>query len=708
MKCPQCGAWNQASLPRCFRCGAPLSSAQPPDTSWKEALAEVEPENVYITFEEAADPAELSEHTKEIKEKETLGREMEELKERRVRGQDHLQKLRATARATHEAIANASIIRPVGEVDEDTQPPGESAQDTAPVEELPKGRRSRRRRQAGDADADTGTQKTPAPEHPPQEPRSVTQALVDARPWERKVFVYVDEEDAPVLYDGYVRTPVDMPPRDTIMQPSDPMFYEHQMATWAASQVDTVATTAYRRKGVSSRTQKALRKGMAPGVRIALWAVVLILAAGGTTAGVLWAIESLGMRESSASAELTRSTIDQETNAEGVPVTRINIEGREGTQIYIKELNKSYVVTGGMAVIEIPDYTWFENRSDIDTDTMEVTLTPYIKYSAGEQKAMSPIVYTINVPLSSARLVRPDSQYLEVSTSIFEIRLQVDRGSSVIIDGDNVTSMIDANGYVSKNVQVQPTGENRIAVSVRNNYAREYAFVVTLYRAPQELSLEMIPTMQSESDSDTMQITGTTVQGATISIESPHVETSLDLTDQDESGLFSFQAYFPHIGDNEVVVRAQLGDKQAVVTHVVYYMPNADVYTRRAWPMDAANYTDIVKNVDLRKNQIYLCTGRITEILSDRPQIAIMNTGTDEVPRNVVIDNSTKTHWELGKKYDLYADAYTLYGTMPRLTARYTYEILDPTEEPNTTIAPTEIPEEAMTNPPVDENDMPG
>ena len=24
MKCPRCGAWNRASLPRCFQCGAPL------------------------------------------------------------------------------------------------------------------------------------------------------------------------------------------------------------------------------------------------------------------------------------------------------------------------------------------------------------------------------------------------------------------------------------------------------------------------------------------------------------------------------------------------------------------------------------------------------------------------------------------------------------------------------------------------------------
>ena len=39
MKCPQCGAWNQASLPRCFRCGHALSAADAVRPDWRNDFA---------------------------------------------------------------------------------------------------------------------------------------------------------------------------------------------------------------------------------------------------------------------------------------------------------------------------------------------------------------------------------------------------------------------------------------------------------------------------------------------------------------------------------------------------------------------------------------------------------------------------------------------------------------------------------------------
>ena len=38
MKCPQCGQWNRASLPRCQKCGAPLAQDGAALPEWRTAL----------------------------------------------------------------------------------------------------------------------------------------------------------------------------------------------------------------------------------------------------------------------------------------------------------------------------------------------------------------------------------------------------------------------------------------------------------------------------------------------------------------------------------------------------------------------------------------------------------------------------------------------------------------------------------------------
>ena len=60
-------------------------------------------------------------------------------------------------------------------------------------------------------------------------------------------------------------------------------------------------------------------------------------------------------------------------------------------------------------------------------------------------------------------------------------------------------------------------------------------------------------------------------------------------------------------------------------------------------------------------------------LISTAPQMAIMNIGDDVFEKLVMIENSSKTTWEVGEKYRIYGEAYGLYDTMPRLTVRYTY-----------------------------------
>ena len=51
----------------------------------------------------------------------------------------------------------------------------------------------------------------------------------------------------------------------------------------------------------------------------------------------------------------------------------------------------------------------------------------------------------------------------------------------------------------------------------------------------------------------------------------------------------------------------------------------------------------------------------------------IVNTSDDGKSQPVVLENYSRTKWEVGKYYRIYADAESTYNGMPLLNARYTY-----------------------------------
>jgi hypothetical protein len=196
----------------------------------------------------------------------------------------------------------------------------------------------------------------------------------------------------------------------------------------------------------------------------------------------------------------------------------------------------------------------------------------------------------------------------------------------------------------------------------------------------QEVPLDLVSDQTYTSSKKSMKITATTIPGANVNVLTPH--TDLDITNIASDGTFSFFAVFNQIGSNEVTIQADIPGRQpSVLDFQVYYVPPVDEYTKKAWGLDTtnaglANYADILSNnaQRVKSTQIYQCIGVITEIISTKPQLAIMNTGTEEKTQYVMLENSTRTTWEVGNSYKIFADAFGMYNDMPRLVARYTYK----------------------------------
>ena len=594
MRCPQCGRWNRASLPRCFYCGAALPDTPEARVNREQPAAGDAPQpsaSVIYAVTEGGEGA-----VPRPDERDSLAKEMQSFHVRRKRGEEEQQRIRREVSLGGIAPTTRSVHIETGPTPIYSDPTAE-----APENDVPEG--------------ETRPGAIPAPRFSKQIPQ------------------YGDASDSaayqPLWSDDYRPRP-------------------------------------------RARTMNRGRRVHFLGISrfFPMLAMVLVLGAA-LYCGYQFVLEPL----------LNREKVSLQDQVEIIPsllgdmaAHTIRIPAEDGAQIYIKELRKSYIAAGGYAEITVADYVWYELNSAIEDETMDVTLTPYIKTSAGEQKLMETITYTIEIPLSPLLLVTPDSEYLEVSTSPYNIRFRVAQNSTVFINGEDYSSYVNTqDGYISYNALVAAVGNNEIEIVVNCQYYRQNRKVITLYRAPQDIPLELNATLGNTSANQLMDIRGTTMPGVNLTVLSPYEE--LDTTDLKAYGTFSFKAKFNKIGNNTIIIQVEKDGLSTTLKKDVYYVPYASTYTPKAWPMNAEGYLDYLNNLDTRvaRTQIYECIGTITEILSNKPQLALMDTGTEGSERLVLLENMSTDTWEIGERYRVYADAFGIYDGKPRLVARYTY-----------------------------------
>lgn len=665
MKCPRCGAWNQAYLPKCVHCGAPLEENQPTIKPWEKELHKKKPSLQITQYEDGEDNLAAQEEARfdpEAYDQAGLSDEIEELKRRRKEGAERLSQMKQQAERIRRSLQETEIILPAQEPDD---PSCAYAGDSAVI---------RRRQQLRQGAYERELQREAGLDAYDEAPSSYG-SFADEES-ERPLMYSDDDRDAPYYYDGYT------PESGDHAALTDEEYMPRRIQTRAALEdsYDSFNTAARR----SHRLRNALFK-----LAAVLLSLVLVSVGGVLIAREFAMQQGLQLKKDNETrVELVATTYD------GHPAHRLTFYGKENATVYIKEMQSSYVIADGKVDITVPDYMWYDTESstfavEAQEDTMDVTISPYVRYSQeGEQYALEPLSFTVDVPLSPVYLLNPPTARAEVGVSIFEVRLNVALGSTVIIDGTNVSTLIRDTGNVSKNVQVLPVGDNVISISVKSKYCRENKMEVTLYREPQDIQLEldatvlvewnyepiteekyMSATNEEKSQMNLPLISGRTEPGAVISVDFPH----WGLQQNSDTGDFSFRPMFSSLGNNDIVIRASKeGREDSVIIHTVYYMPNADIYTRRAWDL-VGQYTDLVNYINIRKGTIYTGTGTISRIISTAPQMAVMVIGEAPFQKEVMLENSSKTTWTVGTRYRIYGEAYGMYDTMPRLTVRYTY-----------------------------------
>jgi len=588
MKCPECGLWNRASLPHCTRCGTPLNIDQASRFAWKDSLKDGGASTTYLRADEFGQTDQTPEP------RDALAREMHDLKQRKQRGSELLERLQSESQAP-------SSERVITEEGAEESPSG-TIQKTIVVKQVSEsGLRSRRESEL------------------------------------RSRVRFMDENGAFVESRSY-----------------DPLIPQSFRST----------EDSLPRKGRYLPRKKH---------RI-LQTVLIVLAALALSVGGYFVINhfastAVAVKENAPGVVVNAGLLDD------LSAHTVLIPGAEGSTIYIRELHASYVVSDGFATVEIPDHIWYDNLEGSLDETMEVTLTPFLKSSSGRQTPLDPIHYTITIPLSPIELESPDSMRTTVSTTMASIKIKVRAGSHVTVNGKDYSDTVSSvSGEMVYNATIQPIGDNPFTIVVRSQYCRDNTITVTFYRARQDIPLDLAVGTYGTTDRKTMRVSATTMPGAYVEVITPY--SDLNITELDTTGKFTFNAIFDKIGDNTIsIIASYPGKKPSQVDHVVYYLPPADEYTVKAWPLSADGYAELLSNISVRaeKNQVYVVKGIVQYVVSDKPQMVVINTSDDGKSQPVLVQNYTKTKWEVGKYYRLYADAYNTYNGMPWLNARYTY-----------------------------------
>lgn len=632
MKCPNCGKWNQASLPHCIYCGQELpNDAYGPQgvPAWQLELEDRDRKNTYVRVDETGEQETTNDP------RDTLASEMADLKSRKIMGEQKQRMLREEAARRGMAPSGRSVrttsnrgtffsayddpvtaLRPVApELVEE----GEVAPDARRVVPV-KYRTTYSSSQPEDEVYGYGN----------------TRRIVNIQ--------HPDESET--VYDGYHDTSAYLPSF------ANQDEYENSMR---------LKNAALSRKPRRHSGRRILR--------------FLVLLGMLGVAGWLAVAFVIPMLTADQNVD-ERTAVVIPTIRDDMAAHTVTIPGEDGQRITIRELRTSAIVTGGVATFDILDHVWYDNYEDYLQDTMTVTLTPYVITDSGKQQALEPIHYEIDIPLSPIELSTPDSPYQVVSTALYNIVFYVREGSTVTINGEDYSDLVNTEGgKVSYNATVQPIGENNFEIRVRSQYCRENTLTVTLYREKQEIPLDLASDIASTNDDGFMTVRGTTLPGAVVKVLSPY--SDLDITNTAVDGSFSFVAKFDKIGVNTIIITADYPGKATTrVEHNVTYVPNVDIYSRKAWSMKDM-YTNYMDNLSTRvaNQQIYICQKAIvTSIETTKPQRAFVNVGTEESPMLVYVENGSRTTWEVGKCYDLYGDAYGMYDSKPWLIVRYTYE----------------------------------
>jgi len=372
------------------------------------------------------------------------------------------------------------------------------------------------------------------------------------------------------------------------------------------------------------------------------------------------------------SGEVAYAQIEEITLDHGKPGHAVTIFGSDGDIIHIDELNESYVILGGLVRIEVEDGFWFD-RDPEEIAKAKIQLTPTLYRENGTVSELPIIEYDVDTPHTPITLVSPSKQTETVYSSVYMLEMNVVPGSTVLINGEDISDTVSREGVVTANVNVYPQGDNRISLYASTPNHKDTRMDIVLYRPVMQVGLELSANTEYTSTRSLLEIKGAVEPGAQLVIDTAYEEESYKV--DPETGDFSFRAKFSTIGFNTVRFRAvKEGCEDSIISFQVYYLPSIAEYSRNAWIMD---YAQLRLLYEQWLGRVFQCIGTVYDTFYDGDtQYVVMNVGNKDDVKLIVLENMSNTaSFDTDVQYRVYADVAGDYyydaTDYPLLVARY-------------------------------------
>ena len=384
---------------------------------------------------------------------------------------------------------------------------------------------------------------------------------------------------------------------------------------------------------------------------------------------------------------------------------KITFYGEDGERVLIDDPIRSLSVQDNKAVLLLDDLSFIpeEDSQDESKPYVEVDLQASLFSKDGDETPLEVPAYKIEVPESPLKIVYPTDPNITVNYTQVLVKIKVNPGSRVKMDGTNLTDIVDSDGFVQKYVNLKE-GENDIVVEVETTRHRRAVEHIYVTRPEQDVTIEL-DSPPSEHREDDIWITGYTDPDAEIIVDTLRLSAKVDykgsVTIENDDGTeetykaFEFRYVLSSYGWNDIVIDAVSTTKgSSTLIHRVNREPDHRKYTKQAWDV-LDNYDWLSQSTSALVGKIFKCNGQvISREDTDTSRLYLFNVGTNEDVKYIMIEYSGRQQLEVGMTYEIYADVIDSYENYPLLAGRFIYDWSpDPvTEETPTTEETTEQP----------------
>lgn len=302
-------------------------------------------------------------------------------------------------------------------------------------------------------------------------------------------------------------------------------------------------------------------------------------------------------------------------------------------------------------------------------NTYSATLTYRYRQASGQETELTlenPLVFTI--PATQIKLISPEVESQEIYEENYSVIFKVNAGSTVLVNGRDVSSSVNSQGRATYNVTLGPGSSEELTIQATAPYHSTATQTITINRSPLNVNFTISANTPRSVSSPTVEISGVVDTGATLScadytLSNPEINPLTGRVPR-----YCTASQLRQSQDNPYGYKRRR--QTSTLAHTVLYLPNEDQYTRDVWVYDPA----IVSNPSRYIGRNYLLDGvDVVEILDSPGTIFTVNMGTDESPEYLAVEYYGSRNIQPGDTYRIFGQVIGSYQGMTLIGGYFIY-----------------------------------